>query len=288
MLCLFAVFILSMTAVIAGTVTTSESAVYLLNATTLRSLTASGAQSKSITSVRPTTQFATLINQTGGSITLAETTPRFYLRLKGNLTSGEITNATITAYNGTTLINRATNYTVVNLADNIVHINFTTNKYMNDNITFVYNRTFATTDNLYGSSLCYPTTSCLMTVNGSDNYGETHHFILLNTSVGVGSTLNSLPMNNRNYTVYYTMITYTEGAEALAACESINSSVGDAFSLASIVLLVLAAALVVGVLTMGFGGIDIDIKTAIAGMIVFAMIMAVGYVTYVKVSVALC
>jgi hypothetical protein len=277
-----------MTAVIAGTVTTSESAVYLLNATTLRSLTASGDQSKSIVSVRPTTAFTTLINQTGGVVSLSEPTARFYLRLKGNLTSGEITNATIKAYNGTTLIT-ATNYTVYNIiGGTIVSINFTTNKYINDNITFVFNRTFATTDNLYGSSLCYPTTSCLMTVNGSDNYGETHHFILLNRSSELGITLNSLPMNNRNYTVYYTMITYTEGAEALAACESINSSVGDAFSLASIVLLVLAAALVVGVLTMGFGGIDIDIKTAIAGMIVFAMIMAVGYVTYVKVSVALC
>lgn len=230
-----------------GNVVTYGSDVYLLNSTQRATKTGTEAQLLTVTSISPTVAFATLVNQTGGSITLAESTPRFYLRLKGNLSSGEITNATITAYNGTTLINRATNYTVENVAGDIVHINFTTNKYMTDNITFVYNRTFSTSENLIGTDICYTTGVCLANLSTNVTRGSAQTFILLNSSTDYGNTLNSLSLSGRNYTVSYSMSVVTAGAgttEASVATGKMIDKLGNVSVWVGILIVVIFASVI--------------------------------------------
>jgi len=76
------------------------------------------------------------------------------------------------------------------------------------------------------------------------------------------------------------------------ACHSISETVYDSFNLGVVAILVLVAALIIGVLTMGFGGtanFDASSITAtITIVIVSAVIFIVGIIVYAKVSGAIC
>lgn len=267
----------------AVTTVTSESVDSVLNSTSVYNITANTTETVSSIVVKPKTAFTVNLNQTGGSWDLSGSTPRFYLRLKGN--NFTETNTTILAYNGTTLLSRG-NYTVAYIADNITHINFTTATYMNDNITFSYNRTFLTTESISGSSLCYTSASCLVNITGTDAAGETHYITLYNTSTSTSTILNSKPLDGKTYNISYTLSTYTADSSAKTACQGVQTTVFAGFALIAVALIVLSA---FGIIAMFKGGSGEGTFMAIAlGVVGLGVILMIGYIVINYASNATC
>jgi len=82
-----------------------------------------------------------------------------------------------------------------------------------------------------------------------------------------------------------------DGTNKIQACHSISKTVYDSFNLGVVAILVLIAALIIGVLTMGFGGGNLDmasITATITIVILSAVMFIVGIIVYAKVSGALC
>ena len=203
----------------AGDVTTTPSQTFLLNSSSPSSITASALETVTITGVTATTQFTTTVNQTGGSWDLSGSAPKFYLRLKGSMPS-VLDNTTMIIKNGSIVLTSG-NYTIYNAPDGETGIvNFTTGgaAYMNDNITIIYNRTFALGEDITGTKVCYIVSDCLTNVTGANTAGTTHYIQLKTGTSGTSSTvLNTGSLDARNYTVKYNLVTSTPGAGETAA-----------------------------------------------------------------------
>jgi len=128
----------------------------------------------SVTSIIPNASFEARFNQTETSFA----TGIWYLRLKGVLNT-TINASKISLYNASTLIG-AGNYTIDNVSSNVIRINVTNTTYHGVNLTILYNRTFTTSDDLVGTSLCYITNNCpITTFTGTLNsYGSAYSVIL--------------------------------------------------------------------------------------------------------------
>lgn len=257
-----------------------------INSTTIQYLTTTSDELITINNITPKTQFIVLLNQTGGSWDLSGSTPRFYLLLKGNLTTGQINSTRLKAYNASTLLSSG-NYTVENLADGIVHINFTSNKYMNDSITFVYNRTFLTTEKISGSSICYPSTNCLANITSSSDYGVSASFILVNSTTSTSNTLMSTKLlDNRNYTITYTTTTRTITSDAAISCGGTKMTIFAGFALLAVAMIVLAA---FGIVSIFNGSSGMGSFSAIGiGIMGLAIVIMIGYYIISTVGAAVC
>jgi hypothetical protein len=197
-----------------GDVTTYSSVAKTITNASFGNVTPAANQKVVVNNITPATAFKAEFNQTGGAWDKSGTTPRWYLHLKGVLNT-TINASEMKLYNLSNVIGTG-NYTVTNIATDIVHINFTNAAYMNTNISILYNRTFATDVSLTGNSVCYPSSTCLINLTENYTYGGLSQFKLF---ANITST-NNMSLSNlsgRSYNVSYQLETETAGAGATTA-----------------------------------------------------------------------
>lgn len=200
---------------------------------------------KSLTSIKPNATFEARINQTES--TWAGNAS--YLRFRGLLNT-TINASKISVYNGSTLV-ASGNYTISQVSTNAVKLQFIDSTYNSNNLSIIYNRTFSTSDDFTGTSLCYITTDCpLFTSTGNTTnsaYGVKSDSY--NVSVKTVPYTTNTELLGQVYNVVYVKTTRTMGTGTSDSSSAIDDMVTNLSKIPvwiGILIIIVLASIVLG------------------------------------------
>lgn len=235
----------------------------------------------SLLNVTPTADFTITVNEShAGQATGSYLT----LDYRGNSSTLTFTNLSMMNLSDGTFINSTGNWSISGVGQTMA-LNFLSNL-SGTPIAFVYTKTIrAGLDNIMNvtatniSEINWPVSNS----TGSWN-AET-----IGVKLYALPSVNSSNILNHNWTITYSTQSRTCISSYSTACSNIFNGVGESFNMAVLVGLILAAVLIITVVTMSFGGSgNVDIKTTVIGIIVGMVMLMIGYVLTASIYQSIC